>query len=234
MLIYKATNILNNKCYIGQTQKTLEIRKQQHLKIAEDNKGFRFHKALKEYGFENFTWEQIDTAQNFKQLTEKENYWIEYYKSYDPKYGYNVLPGNDNPMNYENVKQHHDEIMRSEEVRTKISNSMKKRIADGKFFNEEHRRKISQKLKGNQHFLGHKRTPEAIKKTVEAKNKKVCCFDEITGKLVKEFNSVKSAAQWLYNDRYTDTKCWQNLSNVIKRSAVQNKPLRGLQWRYLK
>lgn len=234
MIIYKATNILNNKCYIGQTKKTLDIRKRQHLATAESGNGFRFHKALREVGFDNFKWEQIDSATNLNQLTEKEDYWIKYYRSYDPHYGYNILPGKDNPMDCIHIKQHHDEVMRSEEVRKKISNSMKKRIAQGNFFGEEHRKRISDKLKGNQHFRGHKRTPEAIKKTAKGTYKKVACYDEVTGDLIKEFESVKSAAQWLYNDRCSDVTRWVNLLNVIKRSDVHNKPFRGLQWRYFK
>lgn len=57
--------------------------------------------------------------------------------------------------------------MQSIEVRTKISNTMKQLRKEGGF-SIETRNKISQKLKGNQHFKGHKRTSEAIEKPVKA------------------------------------------------------------------
>lgn len=37
MIIYKITNLINNKCYIGQTIKTLNIRKLQHINTSKRN-----------------------------------------------------------------------------------------------------------------------------------------------------------------------------------------------------
>lgn len=73
MLIYKATNIENGKCYIGQTTKTLEHRKREHLDSAK-NPIFRFHRAIKMYGADKFIWEVIDTANTVDELNEKEGY----------------------------------------------------------------------------------------------------------------------------------------------------------------
>ena len=52
-IIYKATNILDGKCYIGQTVKILEKRKREHINSAlgKNNKNLMvFHKAIKKYG----------------------------------------------------------------------------------------------------------------------------------------------------------------------------------------
>lgn len=134
-------------------------------------------------------------------------------------------------MNYEPIKNYHNEIMRSEEVRQKISNTMKNLIAEGKMFGTEHRRKISEKLKGNKHFAGHKRTPEAIEAAAKSLRKSVACYDE-NNNLVKSFKSVREAAKWLYNDRCTDLKSWDDLQNRIKESSVKQKYYRGLIWKY--
>ena len=56
MLIYKAENIINGKMYIGQTIKTLEERKQQHLLNAKKGKGYKFQEALRYWGADNFRW----------------------------------------------------------------------------------------------------------------------------------------------------------------------------------
>lgn len=222
MIIYKAENKINNKMYIGQTKYTLERRKSEHLNEAKSGKGSKFHSAIRKYGEENFVWSIIDTAKTFEDLTEKGCYWIEYYKSYER--GYNSTKGDNNPMNYEPVKNYHDEIMRSDKVRQKISNTMKKLIADGKMFDSDHRRKISEKLKGNRHFAGHKRTPEAIAATAKSLRKCVVCYDE-NNNLVKSFNSVREASKWLYNDRCTDLKSWDDLQNRIKRIKCQTEIL---------
>ena len=170
-----AKNKINNKIYIGQTTRTLEQRKLCHYNTADSGNGFRFHEAIRKYGKQAFEWHIIDTATTIQELNDKERYWIEYYKSYN--IGYNSTKGDGNPMNLPISKQHHDDVMRSDEVRLKISNSMKKLIAECNFFTDSHRQKISEKLKGNKHFQGHKRTPEAIELTAKGTRKKVVCYD---------------------------------------------------------
>lgn len=94
MIIYKITNKINNKCYIGKTIRTLEKRWKVHVihsKRPDDN--LLFHRAIRKYGEENFLLEIIDTANNEKELNEKEKYWIEFYKSYLKENGYNLTKG---------------------------------------------------------------------------------------------------------------------------------------------
>lgn len=88
-VIYKATNLINGKSYIGQT-KNFEIRKSQHLK-AKDN--YIFHLALKKYGAMNFEWTILEECKD-EELNEKEIYWIEQYDTYNN--GYNSTKDGDN------------------------------------------------------------------------------------------------------------------------------------------
>ena len=82
MIIYKITNIINNKIYIGQTINTLEERWKRHQNDALSNRlDTHFAKAIRKYGIDNFTAEVIDTAQSQDELTAKETYWIHYYDS---------------------------------------------------------------------------------------------------------------------------------------------------------
>ena len=56
MVIYKATNNISNKVYIGQTQLSLEKRKARHAWDAKNkNNKFYFYNAINKYGEENFT-----------------------------------------------------------------------------------------------------------------------------------------------------------------------------------
>lgn len=95
MLIYKETNRINLKVYIGLTTKTLQKRHEGHIKESLDPVKCTsyFHKAMKKYGVENFTVEVIETCQTKEELYEREKFWIKFYKSNDPKFGYNMTAG---------------------------------------------------------------------------------------------------------------------------------------------
>ena len=62
MIIYKATNLINNKTYIGQTVLDLKTRRRQHENSYKYKNCYAFSKAIKKYGKENFKQEIIDTA----------------------------------------------------------------------------------------------------------------------------------------------------------------------------
>ena len=79
-LIYKYTNKINNKIYIGQTRTKLETRHYKHLTQLED--GTYFHRALKKYGEDNFDLEIIEDNIPLEKLDEREIYWIKYFDSY--------------------------------------------------------------------------------------------------------------------------------------------------------
>ena len=70
MIIYKATNKINGKVYIGQTINSLEHRKSGHERDAHCKKKSTvyFHNALLKYGFENFNWEVIKECASQKEL----------------------------------------------------------------------------------------------------------------------------------------------------------------------
>lgn len=93
MLIYKVTNQINQKSYIGKTELSLNIRKNNHLSDTRRGCEFAFHRALRKYGEENFVWEVIENAIEDKtQLNDKERYYIALYKSFGPQ-GYNMSEG---------------------------------------------------------------------------------------------------------------------------------------------
>lgn len=100
MIIYKATNLINSKIYIGLTTKSLEQRKYKHIRDAFNNDSiFAFHKALRKYKQNNFIWEVIDTAKTQDELNEKEIHWIEFYNSFGVN-GYNLTRGGEGRSGY--------------------------------------------------------------------------------------------------------------------------------------
>jgi len=93
MLIYKATNTINQKSYVGKTENTFDKRKSDHLTDAKRDKGFAFHSAIRKYGEENFVWEIVeDNITGDAVLNQKEEYYISLYESFGPK-GYNMTKG---------------------------------------------------------------------------------------------------------------------------------------------
>lgn len=94
MLIYKATNIQNDKVYIGQTIKPLSCRISEHKCRANyADSHTKFYNAIKKYGWENFVWEVIEESDEWNQeeLNAKEQYYIQLYDSINN--GYNTLIG---------------------------------------------------------------------------------------------------------------------------------------------
>ena len=95
-VIYKITNTINNKVYIGQT-----VRKggfDARYGAGTGNIKFTHNKHLKrsieKYGVENFTIDkEFDKANSQEELDEKEKYWISYYNALNPNYGYNKKEG---------------------------------------------------------------------------------------------------------------------------------------------
>src|SRR4030042_708774 len=72
MIIYKATNIINGKVYIGQTIGKLQSRKIVHESEAKRHKrNHHFHNALNYHGKNNFIWEVIDESETIDELNEK-------------------------------------------------------------------------------------------------------------------------------------------------------------------
>ena len=92
MVIYKVTNIRNGMVYIGQTKNSAEARWKAHCACVNSKiSAFKLHKAIKEFGKENFLVEQIDTAETKEEANEKEVFWIKHYNATEN--GYNTALG---------------------------------------------------------------------------------------------------------------------------------------------
>ena len=90
--IYKITNKINGKSYIGQTIQNVKERFYQHCAKKCDKYilNMVIHKAIFKYGKDNFTFEVIEEVPK-QQLNEREEYWTKYYNSYTD--GYNSTKG---------------------------------------------------------------------------------------------------------------------------------------------
>lgn len=85
-IIYKATNVATGEVYIGVTTISLHERINDLYNKATKNCGHKFQNAIREYGFESFIWEQIDTGINTDELALKEKYYIQKFDSFHNGY----------------------------------------------------------------------------------------------------------------------------------------------------
>jgi group I intron endonuclease len=95
MIIYKVTNTVNGKIYIGQTIRPLDVRKWQHISDRRHNRDFSyFHQALNKYGKESFEWQILEHCDSKEELDEMEFHYIKQYNTFRPG-GYNLTTGGD-------------------------------------------------------------------------------------------------------------------------------------------
>jgi group I intron endonuclease len=153
MIIYKTTNLINGKIYIG---------KDKHNNDKYLGSGKILKQAIVKYGKDNFVKEVIEECENEKTWLEREVYWINYFNSI--KEGYNIaLGGNggdtisNNPQKKEiyerKRKTESDKPTDEKENRIKkISESMKNKWNETRLNNPtfilERNKKISESQKG--------------------------------------------------------------------------------------
>ena len=146
MIIYKITNKINGKIYIGKSERSLTIRWKSHCDSVKIVSQSYFHRAIRKNGALNFTIQIIDRAINNQKLNKLEKYYILKFNSTNPEIGYNGTFGGDGGMP-------------TKESRLKISKALsgrkKPRTSD------ETRRKISIANSGKTHS---KETREKISK----------------------------------------------------------------------
>lgn len=131
-VIYKITNLINGKCYIGKTVKdNAKSRWNDHINGYHPNS--LIHKAISKYGVENFTFEELEYPTSPEILNIRERYLIKKYNSLAPN-GYNLTVGGDGCLGFE----------MSEKTKQELSNKRK-----GKPWTERQREVLSKARIGN-------------------------------------------------------------------------------------
>ena len=93
-IVYKITNIANNKPYIGWTKKPLLVRWNEHKKSAIKHVGNRkFYNAIKKHGVDVWNIEILEENLECNFAKQKEIEYIKFFNSYNT--GYNSTLGGD-------------------------------------------------------------------------------------------------------------------------------------------
>ena len=243
--IYKITNNINNKLYIGQTIKTRPTdRFSQHKYIAnhlQTEKGNSYlHRAMANYGVNNFTFEVIEQIDNTL-LNERQQYWIKFYNSLAPN-GYNLTQGGSGTKGYSRSQTLNEKLKRQDSNKKfYINNPQAKQKASQRtkklWQNEEYRKKVTDSVHNfydnhpdifsgeNNPMYGKKHTQEAKEKIQQAANKrklKIAQLDKDTLEIIKIYDGVKDAEKAL------------NVSHGwISKAARQDKVAYGYRWKFV-
>lgn len=175
-VIYKHTNLINNKIYIGQTCQKPEYR------WGSEGQGYKnsphFYAAIQKYGWHNFKHEILFTNLTQNQANQKEIELIQKYQSQNPLYGYNSDSGGKTkiPNNETRLKQ--SISAQNRPIITKETKEKLSKINKGRFKTQQTKKKMS--LSAKQRNPLHNGHPCKIE-----------CIN--TGQI---FNSLREAADW--------------------------------------
>jgi len=151
MLIYKITNNVTGKCYVGRTAQTAQQRWATHQYAARQLGSTELQKAILEYGPDAFSLDVIETLYNLPDLLRAEVHYIEEFNSMRPN-GYNMAPGGESyaPMTDEIRKKIGD--ANRGRVTSKLTRQLMSKARKGKKkskpMTEDHKQRISEARKG--------------------------------------------------------------------------------------
>ena len=210
-VIYKITNLVNNKIYIG-SAKTHNTRRNQHFSALKLNYHSNPHlqNAVNKYGLENFTFEILEYCPE-ENLIKRETEIVHELDARNPNIGYNILDPTNNRLGLKHSEESKLKMKESALKYFRLNGSRKhsketkqkmSEAAKGKTISEETRKKFYDRMRGknigkDNPFYGKTHTKETIDKIKQTngwiKNyKKISKFD-LDGNFIKTFNSLEEA-----------------------------------------
>jgi len=227
-VIYKTTNLINGKIYIGKRV----FNSEKFYKTKYYGSGTLLKQSIIKYGIENFTREVIEEVDN-EFLDEREIYWISVFESNNLDIGYNLTIGG-------NSRQGRKIGSMSNETKQKISESVANYIKENghpfknKSHTEETKQKISNKLKGislsperskkaadGHRGMKYNKPSKHIKEKID-RNVNIIQFS-LDGIFIKVWKSIKEASDF-YNI---------NRSGISRCCKGEYKKCGGYKWKYL-
>ena len=214
--IYKITNDINQKVYIGMTERTIEERFKEHCREYKQRRCEKrpLYSAMKKYGPEHF---HVELVEETNSPEEREQYWIKYYNSY--KEGYNATIGGDGKSHIDN-----NEIEKMLEACNRLGTVVAVRQETGHDVGC-----ISRFLKQAGIQVA---TAQEINK--ERYSKQVAQCDKKTHKRLKTFNSLADAARYLQEKQISTSKDTYGIASHIGHVCKkQRSSAYGFYWEFI-
>lgn len=198
MIIYKTTNLVNGKIYIGKDSKN----DPEYL-----GSGLYLINAIKKYGKENFFKEILETCNSEIDLNEREKYWISIYNSKDRSVGYNLAEGGsggNTRSGFTESELNEYKVKMSESIKNSVAYQMSVKLKTG-ITRPEHSKKMKELYASGKlipHNLGVP-TSEEVRKKISKKNKGRKLSEETKLKMSK--SKMKAVEQYTLNGEYINT-----------------------------
>lgn len=93
MLVYKATNLINGKVYVGKTVRSLSHAKARHKLRAKGGCVTKLYNSMRKHGFDNFSWEVAYRGCSNEDICMMEVTLIRELQCRDSEFGYNMTDG---------------------------------------------------------------------------------------------------------------------------------------------
>lgn len=232
-IIYQIRNKINNKKYIGQTIRSFNNRIEDYKRGAGND---FINNAFNKYGWDNFEFSIIDTAQTIEELNAKEIRYINEYKTTDKNLGYNIETGGKNAIPNINTL---NKMSKSHLGIKQTEDWINKRVAKagtieakkyGKRKTEEEKKHLSKK--SPKYWQGKKRNEKTKLKIsttkkergLSEKQKETLCKKvykiNLTTNKITEYNSTKHASivenvnqstisRWCRSNKIIDNHLWK-------------------------
>lgn len=210
--IYKITNDINNKVYVGKTNLSIQKRFEEHCRDSrKPAKQIRpLYTAMSKYGINHFSIEEIEECPT-DLASEREQYWIGYFRGYEE--GYNATRGGDGKQifNHEEIAQILKENPYPKQVAEMIGCS-----ADTVYI-------VAKEY--------HIKTQSQGQKNVNAK-RVVHQYDKNTHEYIQSFDSVQLASVWLYENHIVKELSSGARSHISSAALGKRKSAYGYIWKY--
>ena len=161
--IYKITNLINHKIYIGKT-KHKNKRWRKHISLSKDHdekrKKFYLHKAIKKYGVKNFSYEIIDWFYNENICLKMETVYIKKFNSKNPNFGYNLTYGGEGSSGYVHTQEAIKKISEHAKTRTGKNNPFYGKKHSKETLNRINQTKLRTGNWGKKKYLNNKQIEE--------------------------------------------------------------------------
>lgn len=207
--IYKIVNDINDKVYIGETTRSLEVRFDEHCYDSRSNS--QIHKAIKTLGVKHFKIIKLEQVP-FDKIYEREAYWVNYYDAYYN--GYNGTPDGHGTSDFASRRYYQSVHVIEPNLYFDSAESMGRDICKLTAWNETFcHTKIREALNQNIPFLTYHLEyvtvlEEQLSSIDDCENWIKLLSIQFAGKhihcieLDKDFDSTGEAARFLYDNKY--------------------------------
>lgn len=207
--IYKITNKINGKSYVGKTTRTVQERWEEHLREyrRERCENRPLYRAIRKYGADEFTVETLEEV-DLEILSERETYWIEYFHTYSN--GYNATVGGDGQTlyDYDFIAQ----LLREGRKYQEVADVVGCCLGTVAFVNKKYR-------------IGYVPENHWTERSIPVEQ-----YD-LDGHYIQSFNSCGDATRWLFENKYTSSASTSAHTHIMEVARGKRKTAYGFIWK---